>query len=297
MPALKSAFIGCVDISEAVFGKLMTMPEIALAGVVTRRASPANADFRSLEPLARKTGKPVFLVDSNDQQEIAKFLRELAPELIFCVGWSYLLKPEILAIPPRSVIGYHPTALPHNRGRHPLIWALALGLTETGSTFFLMDEGADSGPILSQRRLPIAPEDDAGSLYARMIATALAQLEELVPALVDGTARPVPQDHSQANVWRKRGREDGRIDWRMDAAAIRNLVRALTKPYVGAHCATSGKAVPVWKAEIGPPAPANLEPGRVIEVRGRDILVKCYAGSVRLTEHEFDPLPALGSSL
>jgi methionyl-tRNA formyltransferase len=297
MHPLKTAFIGCVNLSHAVLSRLMTMPDIAIAGVVTRRASPTNADFRSLQPLADQAGSPVFLVDGNDQQALVKFLREQAPELIFCVGWSYLLKPELLAIPPRGVVGYHPAALPRNRGRHPLIWALALGLTETGSTFFLMDEGADSGPILNQRRLSIAPEDNAGSLYARMTTTALEQLAELVPALAAGTAVSVPQDHSQANVWRKRGREDGRIDWRMSALAIRNLVRALTHPYVGAHCETVGKSITIWKAEIGPAAPANLEPGRVIEVQGMDILVKCYGGSVRLIEHEFDPLPSPGSSL
>jgi methionyl-tRNA formyltransferase len=297
MPAIKTAFIGCVALSEAVLAKLMNMPQIALAGIVTRRASPINADFRSLETLAHKAGSPVFLADGNDQKGMAKFIRELAPELIVCIGWSYLLKRDILAIPPRGVVGYHPAALPRNRGRHPLIWALVLGLTETGSTFFLMDEGADSGPILSQRLLPITPQDDAASLYARMTKTALSQLDELVPALASGAAKPVPQDHRQATVWRKRGRNDGRIDWRMDAATIRNLVRALTRPYVGAHCDVGGKTIQVWKAEIGPPGPPNLEPGRIIEINGRNILVKCYGGSVRLTEHEFDPLPTPGSSL
>lgn len=297
MPALKITFIGCVRLSEAILAKLMKMQQITLAGVVTRRVSSVNADFHSLEPLARQAGSAVFFADGNDQQAMAKFIREQTPEMIFCIGWSYLLKPEILAIPPRGGVGYHPAALPHNRGRHPLIWALALGLTETASTFFVMDDGADSGPILNQRRLPILPEDDAGSLYANMTQTALAQLDEMVPALAAGIAKPVPQDHSRANVWRKRGPDDGRIDWRMGAASIHNLVRALAKPYVGAHCDGHGKVVRIWKTEIGPSGSQNLEPGRVIEVRGRDILVKCYGGSVRLTEHEFNPLPVPGSSL
>jgi methionyl-tRNA formyltransferase len=297
MSGMRTAFIGCVALSETVLAKLMTMPQITLAGVVTRRASPINTDFRSLEPLACWAGSPVFLADGNDQQGMAEFLREQRPELIFCVGWSYLLKPHILALPPRGVVGYHPSLLPQNRGRHPLIWALVLGLAETGSTFFLMDEGADSGPILSQRRLPIAPEDDAASLYDCMTQTVLRQLDELVPTLAAGPVKPAPQDHRLANVWRKRRPEDGRIDWRMDVTAIRNLVRALTSPYVGAHCDAGGKTVRVWKVAIGPPGPPNLEPGRVIKVNGRDILVKCYGGSIRLIEHEFDPLPAPGSSL
>jgi methionyl-tRNA formyltransferase len=63
----------------------------------------------------------------------------------FCLGWSNLLKAEILKAAPLGVIGFHPAALPANRGRHPLIWALGLGLDETATTFFFMDKGADRG--------------------------------------------------------------------------------------------------------------------------------------------------------
>ena len=63
---------------------------------------------------------------------------------------------------------FSPGLTPQNRGRHPIIWTLALGLCETGSTFFFMDEGADSGDILSQKKITILPEDNAGSLYQKL---------------------------------------------------------------------------------------------------------------------------------
>ena len=296
-PPLRLSFIGCVNHSYAVLERLIAMPQVVVQGVVTRRQSPINADFRSLEPLARRIGCPLLLVEGNDQAAMAAFLKAQAPDVIFCIGWSYLLKPEVLAIPPRGVVGYHPSALPRNRGRHPLIWALALGLTETGSTYFLMDARADAGPILSQRPVPIGPQDDAASLYMRMTDTALAQLGELIPGLADGSLRGEPQDESRASHWRKRGRADGRIDWRMSAEAIHNLVRALGRPYVGAHCDVGGREVRIWKAAIGPPAPADLEPGRVLAAGPEGVVVKCGHGTVRLIEHEFDPLPAVGSCL
>jgi methionyl-tRNA formyltransferase len=286
-----------VNHSYAVLERLVAMPQVAVQGVVTRRASPINADFRSLEPLAERIGCPLLLVEGNDQAAMAAFLKSQAPDVVFCVGWSYLLGPDILAIPPRGVVGYHPSALPRNRGRHPLIWALALGLNETGSTYFLMDARADAGPILSQRLVPIGPQDDAASLYVRITATALGQLEELVPALADGALRGTPQDEAQATYWRKRGRADGRIDWRMSAEAIHDLVRALARPYVGAHCEVEGREVRVWKAEIGPPGPPDLEPGRVLAADPEGLVVKCGHGTVRLIEHEFDSLPAVGSCL
>ena len=73
------------------------------------------------------------------------------------MGWSRIIGKELLAVPPKGIVGYHPAALPANRGRHPIIWALALGLKETASTFFFMDNGADSGPIISQKSLIISP--------------------------------------------------------------------------------------------------------------------------------------------
>lgn len=294
---LRLAFIGCVDHSYAVLDRLIAMPDVAVQAVVTRHASPIHADFRSLEPLAQRIGCPLLLVEGNDQAAISTFLKAQAPDVIFCIGWSYLLRADILAIPPRGVVGYHPSALPRNRGRHPLIWALALGLTETGSSYFLMDERADAGPILSQRAVPIGPDDDAASLYARMTDTALAQLGELVGGLADGSLRPQPQDEAQATCWRKRSRDDGRIDWRMTAEAIHNLVRALARPYVGAHCETEGREVRIWRVEIGPPGPADLEPGRVLAAGPEGVVVKCGHGTVRLLKHEFDPLPAVGSCL
>ena len=86
-------------------------------------------------------------------------------------------------LPLLGVIGFHPAALPANRGRDPIIWALVLGLQETASTFFFMDEGADSGDIISQEYLIITDSDDAGILYEKITQTALKQLREFVPRL------------------------------------------------------------------------------------------------------------------
>ena len=86
-------------------------------------------------------------------------------------------RPTFSISRPRGVIGYHPAALPHNRGRHPIIWALARGLTQTASTFFLMDEGADTGAIVDQEPVPIGAHDDAGRLYARLQDMAIHKVE------------------------------------------------------------------------------------------------------------------------
>ena len=93
---------------------------------------------------------------------------------------------------------------------------------------------------------------------------ALEQIEDMVPRLV--TARTVrkKQDETLATIWRKRGYADGKVDWRMDAGSIRNLVRALARPYPGAHFLVVDREVKLWRVEVEADSRQNIEPGRVI---------------------------------
>ena len=298
---MKVAFIGCVDASHAALRQVLDHPDAEVVGVVTRRESGFNADFRSLEPLAKEHGVPVFIAEANKQDSLADWLEGTAPDVVYCFGWSYLLKAEVLGVAPLGVVGYHPAALPRNRGRHPIIWALALGLEETASTYFFMDESADSGDILSQRAVPIAYEDDAATLYARLVETSREQIREFTAQLAAGTASRTPQDHARANYWRKRGRADGRIDWRMASRGIYNLVRALTRPYPGAHFDHESGEVKVWRVEETglrhSAGIANLEPGRILAADHEGFDVRCGDTAIRVVDWDRAYVPVIGSCL
>lgn len=289
---MKILFIGTVQFSLQMLGRL-TGHNVDIIGVVSKKESPFNADFADLTPLCEKNGIPYLLADDINGPDALAWIRERNPDIIFCFGWSSILGKELLDLAPNGVIGFHPAALPRNRGRHPIIWALVLGLEETASTFFFMDEGADSGDILSQSPIAIGYEDDAASLYDKILETARTQLDDFVPKLAAGTHDRVPQDASRANTWRKRGQHDGKIDFRMPARGIYNLVRGLTSPYRGAHCVLNGKEHVVWKCSEGPNAPGNLEPGKVIGVEDNTITVVCGDGTVILEKHEITPAPSV----
>jgi methionyl-tRNA formyltransferase len=174
---------------------------------------------------------------------------------------------------------------------------LVLGLEETASTFFFMDERADSGDILSQKEVEITYEDDAMSLYNKTIETAKKQLEESLPALERFSYKRIPQDHSISNYWRKRTEEDGKIDFRMCSRAIYNLVRGLTRPYVGAHLIYRGNKIKIWKVkELDCVGFENIEPSRVIDVNSskNSIVIKAYDKCIKIIEHEFETLPKIG---
>ena len=280
---MRIVFIGTVAFSQKALEKLIAIGA-EVVGVCTLEQSSFNADYCDLSELSNANGIPCTYVSNINGEDTLSWMADKNPDVIFCFGWSRLLKKPLLELAPIGVVGYHPAALPANRGRHPLVWALALGLEETASTFFFMDEGADSGDILSQKSIKIDAHDDAASLYSKVIETALSQIEVFVRQLASRDYPCLVQDHSQANVWRKRGRADGQIDWRMSAKTINNLVRALTKPYVGAHFVYRGQDIKVWRTDVVDDAPVNIEPGKVLSQTSDGVIVKCGEQAVCLRE-------------
>ena len=293
---MKFAFIGAVEFSQEMLKEIIHigyLPSI----VITQKSRGINADYIDLEPLCKQWNVPILKEDELNKEYILEALKKYNLDYIFCFGWSRLLTKEILSIPKKGVIGYHPAKLPMNRGRHPIIWALFLGLDQTASTFFFMDEGVDSGDIISQVDVPIYYEDDALSLYNRLIETAKIQIRNLLPQLESDTYIRIKQQHEISNYWRKRGKEDGRIDFRMCSRAIYNLVRALTHPYVGAHLIYKEKEIKVWKVKEEKIYLPNIEPGKILKIEDSNILVKTYDNGIWLLEHEFIELPKVGEYL
>ena len=293
---MRIVFIGTVEFSKKALQKLIEL-KADIAGVCTKEKSSFNNDYANLTEVCKENRIPYRYVKDINSKENIEWIKKLNPDVIFCFGWSSLIKKELLLLPEMGVVGYHPAALPQNRGRHPLIWALALGLKKSASTFFFMKEGADNGDILSQKEFEILYEDDAQSLYHKVVNIALMQIEEFLPELERNTFKRNAQDESRANYWRKRDKEDGKIDFRMSSRAIYNLVRALTKPYAGAHIVYKNEDIKIWKVKEEPFFLENIEPGRVLEVKENTVLVKCYDNAVRILKHDFKEMPKEGEYL
>lgn len=278
-------FIGAVRFSASMLEELIRI-KAPISGVCTLENSIENSDHTDLSKIAGGAGIPVrYTPDINSAESIA-WIKSFHPDVIFCLGWSRLISKELLAVPGQGVVGYHPTALPKNRGRHPIIWTLVLGLRKTASTFFMMDEGADSGDILLQEFIDVLEADNAESLYKKCVSVAKRQLVQLVIAMEKGKLERSPQNHSMASYWRKRTINDGEIDWRMSAASIFNLVRGLTKPYPGAHFTYKNEIVKVWCVEQVNEPDISIEPGKVISIQGGNITVKAGEGAIRLIDYE-----------
>ena len=164
---MRILLIGTVRFSELALNQLINMGT-NIVGVCTSKEIGINSDHVNLRTLANKYNIPCLETsDTNDPNSLS-WIKARQPSVIFCFGWSKIIGKDLLKIPKIGVIGFHPAALPFNRVRHPIIWALVLGLTETASTFFFMDKDFDSGDILSESIIKIHQSDDANILYNKI---------------------------------------------------------------------------------------------------------------------------------
>ena len=280
-------FIGCVE-SSYILLKELIKNNANICGVITKGSSKFNSDFVDLSPLCEKYKIDYYITENSKDQGTVEFIKNKKPDVIYCFGWSHLLSNEIINLPKLGLVGFHPTNLPYNKGRHPLIWALVLGLDRTASTFFMIDEKADNGDIISQEAIKIDITDNARDLYDKVMESAKKQVIELTYGFSEGTIEYIKQNPDEGNVWRKRTITDGKIDFRMSSLSIYNLVRGLTRPYVGAHFENNDKEYKVWSTEIiqdDNNSYFNIEPGKIIEVYSEtSFLVKTGDGLIKITE-------------
>ncbi len=276
---MKIGFIGCVLSSQVALETLLENNiDYEVVAVITKKKSDFNSDFVDLGSICSNSKIPIHYEDSKNKKESLKFMKKYDPDIIYCIGWSYLLSSEFLKLCKHGVIGFHPASLPKNRGRHPIIWSLCLGLENTSSTLFVMEEGADTGPIIDQIDIKIAKNDNALTLYKKILSKLKIQIQTTAINFSKNSVKRTKQDHTKSNVWRKRSFPDGQIDWRMTAHDINNLIRALYKPYPGAHYKFRDEYINVFESKVFKGKQKNnIEPGKVLDINSSEnsFLIKC----------------------
>jgi methionyl-tRNA formyltransferase len=271
-----------------------------IVGIVTfpGPVDPSRSGQCSFAETGAAVGATIIETADVNSSETVAAIAALQPELLFVVGWSQLLHEPVLALAPRGAFGMHPTLLPRHRGRAPIPWAILSGLATTGVTLFEIPDGrADSGAIVGQVELAIAPDETATTLFARIGSAHVELISAFVPAILDGTAPRLPQDERRASAWPKRTPDDGIIDWDTRAPYLYDWVRAQTRPYPGAFTFLGDTKVVVWSARPVDGAPVGT-PGLVVEQRLEGPVVACGGGgALLLDELEASETPRVGALL
>ena len=197
-------------------------------------------------------------------------LTALHPDAIIVVGYGRIIPQWMLDLPPHGNINVHASLLPKYRGAAPIQWAIANGETVTGITTMRIDAGLDTGDILLQDELPIAPDDTAETLSPRLATLGADLLFDTLLALQAGAVHPRPQDHSQSSLAPILKKEDGLVDFSRTASEIFNRMRGF-QPWPGAHTKFRGKNLQVLQAR---PVTHPLPPAE-LAVKDTRLLVGC----------------------
>jgi len=298
-------FIGTPDFAVPALQRVVAAG-YEVAAVFTQPDRPAGRGRTSTSPAVKAAaddlGLPVYQPASLKDSGVVEQLRALAPELIVGVAYGQLIVPQVLAIPPRGVLNVHPSLLPRWRGASPVAAAIMAGDDETGVSIMLMDEGLDSGAVLSQGVRAISAADTTGSLTKALAEEGADLLADTLPRWLAGEIEPRPQDESRATACRRLRKADGLIDWTQTATEIWRQVRAYN-PWPGAHSSLAGEVMSVWRAspldaESGEPpgtvvtAPSDLP----AEAEGAAFAVQAGHGMVAVLEAQRAGRRSLGSA-
>ena len=280
---MRLVFFGSPDFAlPALEALLAAGHDVSL--VVSQPAKPAGRSATLLDPpvarRAKELGLAVFQPPTlKDEEAVARLAGERA-DLFVVVAYGKILAQRVLDLPRLGCVNVHGSVLPRWRGASPVQAALLAGDAESGVSIMRMEAGMDTGPVYAVARSPIAPEEDAGSLSARLARDGAGLLVATLPSIASGTAVAVPQEDSLATLCPKIRREDGQADFSRPAEELVNRLRAFT-PWPGLFAFRGGRRVKLLAARAAA-GRAGAAPGEVLSA-GEEVVVACGSGALALS--------------
>jgi methionyl-tRNA formyltransferase len=286
---LRVIFMGTAELACASLQALLHSPEFTVLAVVTQPDRPKGRDLKlqpsEVKKVAVAANIPVLQPERAREPQFVEQLKQFAPDYIVVIAYGQILPRAILETPKFGCVNVHTSLLPKYRGAAPIQAALLNGDAQTGVTVMQMDEGLDTGPILSQRAIPIEASDEAQTLHDKL---AVVGAELLIPTLNDfaaGRIRATPQNHAEATHVRKIKKEEGQLEWSQSAGVLQNRIRAFT-PWPGAFTFQKVNEKPrllkIQRAEVD--MNATGAPGTVLVADASGIVVACGEGALRIVK-------------
>ncbi len=266
--------IGCIGI------KALLANGFDIQAVFTHKDDPQEIIwFQATAQLAAANDIPVHAPEDINHPLWVERVRELTPDIIFSFYYRNMIGKDILSIPPKGCLNLHGSLLPRYRGRCPVNWVLVHGEKETGVTLHYMTSRPDDGDIIGQQRVPIEESDTALSLHEKIAEASGALLAETLPAIREVKIKAIPQDETRASYFGGRTPRDGLINWSQNATMIRNLVRAVTRPYPGAFSFLGNRRCIFWDVAPAPASP-GVAPGAILSTD--PLQIACGDGALEI---------------
>lgn len=235
-----------------------------VVAVVTQPDRPAGRNRQlqasPVKQVAKDAGIPVFQPERLRRPEAIEALRQWPAEVFVVAAFGQILPQAVLDMPEHGSLNIHASLLPRWRGAAPINAAIRAGDAESGITIMKMDAGLDTGPMLTQRSLPLEPDETAQTLHDKLSQLGADLLIDTLPAYLRGDITPQPQDDALATFAPRIDKAEGRIDWSESAALIERTVRAFT-PWPGTFTDWNGKQLKILSGRV---EDGTAEPGQVV---------------------------------
>lgn len=273
-PDFAAGILKCILSTHHEVVAVVTQPDRPKGRSGTLVASP-------VKELALSNGIKVMQPQKIKEQGAVEELLTVDADIYVVAAFGQILSRRILDIPKKGCINVHASLLPEYRGAAPIQWAIADGKKVTGVTIQQMNEGVDTGDIISRKEVEINPDETGESLFNRLMYEGGILTVKTLDMIEEGTAAFEPQDESKATYAKILKKEMGLIDFSKSADEIERMIRAFT-PWPGGYTYLNGKLLKIKKCHIsdGP----GGENGRIISVTKDEITVSCARGSLVLTE-------------
>ena len=289
---MRIIFIGTGEIGAPTLQALQKS-EHEIVALVTQPDKPVGRDQRieasPIKKAAAQMKMPILQPARIKDRQAIEQIRALQPDVIVVIAYGQILPRAVLEIPKIACLNLHASLLPRWRGAAPIQAAIAAGDRETGITIMYMDEGLDTGDLLLQRKIDIAPNETGGSLHDRLGQIAPVALLESLRMLSSGNVPRVPQDNALATSAPKLTRENGRIDWLEPAEVIARKIRAFD-PWPGAFTQITAKLneprnLKIFSAEI---VGLSGAPGEILLADRNDFVIAAGTGALWLREVQLE---------
>ncbi len=283
---MRILFMGTSPFALPSLRALHANADYDILGVGTQPDRPqgrgGKVSMSPVKQLAMELALPVYQPDKVRAREFVQTVRDLAPDVLVVAAFGQIIPQRMLDIAPLGNINVHGSLLPRWRGAAPMQYALMAGDAETGVTTMQMASGLDTGDILLQASLPLADDDNLGTLEPALAKLGALLLLDTLARLAAGNCPRVPQNEDLVTLAPSLPADVGLLDWTRAARDLHNLVRGIT-PRPGAYTLWQGKRLKVGRTSLfAQSSPAA--PGVVESVNTQGIVVGTGEGALLLRD-------------
>jgi len=291
---MRIVFIGSKNIGYLCLKQLIEWKKNIVA-VIAREDDPhENQWYKSVSELAEENKLNLIKTSNMNDPKLIEQLKKLNTDIFFTAQFPQLYKKEFIKIPKKACINLHFAPLPKYRGCFPTAWAIIDGSDEFGVTIHHIEEGADCGNIIAQKKFPIKEEDNGKTLYEKATRYGLELFKEVFNSFEKNIPKGNKQDEAKVIHHKREFPFGGLIDWNKSSKEIYNFIRALYfPPFPCVFSFLNGEKISIAESQIESNGTGEI--GEILRIDDKVVLVKTGDGSLLIKKVQIDPTNFMGA--